>query len=175
LSPTYLARPSRLRVADVKSGRIGEIKLPGVSGVAQLLHTGGDEVLMQVNSFLAPSAWYRYGAGQKVPQKTALAVSSSVDFSDAEVLRDFAISKDGTRVPVNIIRRKGTALDGRNPTLLWGYGGSGISDKPNFSPAAPPVAGSRGGVRHRQSARRWRVWRSMAQGRQPHSQAERIR
>ena len=53
-------------------------------------------------------------------------------FDDAEVVRDFAISKDGTRVPVNIIRRKGLKLDGTNPTLLYGYGGYGISEKPYF-------------------------------------------
>jgi len=129
-----LGGPSRLRVADVDSGQIAEVKLPEISGVAQLLHTRGDEVLMRVNSFLAPSAWYRYAAGQKEPRKTALAVASSADFSDAEVVREFAISRDGTRVPLNIIRRKGTALDGRNRTILWGYGGYGVSETPSFSP-----------------------------------------
>jgi prolyl oligopeptidase len=47
-------------------------------------------------------------------------------------VREFATSKDGTKVPLNIIRRKGTKLDGRNPTLLTGYGGFGISLTPGF-------------------------------------------
>jgi prolyl oligopeptidase len=53
-----------------------------------------------------------------------------VDLSDAEVVREFAVSKDGTQVPLNIIRKKGTQLDGSNPVLLTGYGGYGISSKP---------------------------------------------
>jgi len=43
---------------------------------------------------------------------------SPADFSDTEVVREFATSKDGTKVPLNILRRKGTKLDGSNPTLL---------------------------------------------------------
>ena len=42
-------------------------------------------------------------------------------------------SKDGTKVPLNIIRRKGTKLDGTNPVLLTGYGGYGLSMTPGFS------------------------------------------
>ena len=55
-----------------------------------------------------------------------------MSFADVEVTRDFATSKDGTKVPLNILRRKGTKLDGNNPTLLYGYGGYGISMTPNF-------------------------------------------
>ena len=50
-------------------------------------------------------------------------------------MREFATSKDGTRIPLNILRRKGTALDGRNPTLLTAYGGFGISLTPRFDDA----------------------------------------
>jgi prolyl oligopeptidase len=56
-----------------------------------------------------------------------------VDFSDIEVVREFAVSKDGTKIPLNIIRRKGTVLDGRNPTLLNGYGGYGHIMRPQFN------------------------------------------
>jgi prolyl oligopeptidase len=48
------------------------------------------------------------------------------------VVREFAASKDGTKVPVNIVRKKGTKLDGKNPALLYGYGGYGISQTPRF-------------------------------------------
>ena len=70
--------------------------------------------------------------GQDQPTKTALVSTSPVSFSDIEVTREFAPSKDGTKVPLNIIRRKGTKLDGNNPTLLYGYGGYGISMSPTF-------------------------------------------
>src|SRR6185437_14600716 len=61
--------------------------------------------------------------------------SSPADFSDMEVVREFATSKDGTKIPMNIIRKKGIKLDGNNPTLLYGYGGYGISLAPNFNVA----------------------------------------
>jgi prolyl oligopeptidase len=50
-----------------------------------------------------------------------------------EVIRQTAISKDGTRVPMTILRRKGTRLDGKNPTLLYAYGGYGINVAPTFA------------------------------------------
>jgi prolyl oligopeptidase len=56
-----------------------------------------------------------------------------VDFSDCQVVREYATSKDGTKVPVNIVRRKGIKLDGSNPVLLTGYGGYGINIEPGFS------------------------------------------
>jgi len=49
------------------------------------------------------------------------------------VVREFAVSKDGTRIPLNIIRRKGTKLDGKNPALLTAYGGYGINESPYYS------------------------------------------
>ena len=56
-------------------------------------------------------------------------------FDDAEVVREMAASKDGTRVPVNILMKKGTKRDGTNPVLLYGYGGYGLSERPRFSVA----------------------------------------
>jgi prolyl oligopeptidase PreP (S9A serine peptidase family) len=71
------------------------------------------------------------------------------------VTRRFAVSKDGTKVPLNIIHRKGLALDGSHPTLLTGYGGYDISLTPvNYPGAIRSVAGARRGVRGSQSARR---------------------
>ena len=58
--------------------------------------------------------------------------TSPVSFSDIEVTREFAPSKDGTRVPLNIMHRKGMKFDGNNPTLLYGYGGYGLSMSPTF-------------------------------------------
>ena len=68
------------------------------------------------------------------------------NFDDAEVVREFAVSKDGTRVPLNIIRRKGMKLDGSNPTLLYGYGGYGVSEKPFFAGSMARVFLDQGGV-----------------------------
>ena len=49
--------------------------------------------------------------------------STPVSFEDMEVVREFATSKDGTKVPLNILRKKGLELNGKNPTILYGYGG----------------------------------------------------
>jgi prolyl oligopeptidase len=49
-------------------------------------------------------------------------------------VRAFATSRDGTQVPLNIMRRSDIALDGHNPVLLMGYGGYGISISPSFNP-----------------------------------------
>ncbi|TRZ64005.1 MAG: S9 family peptidase [Rhodocyclaceae bacterium] len=127
--------PSRLKVIDTTTRQSITVVLPAVSGVADLARDGQGRILAHLTSFLAPPAWYRIDpAGKAV--KTALAVTSSADFSDAEVVREFATAKDGTQVPLNVLRRKGTLLDGNNPTLLTAYGGYGISLKPGFSLAA---------------------------------------
>ena len=69
----------------------------------------------------------------------------AIDFSGIEVVREFATSKDGIKVPMNIIRRKKTKLDGQNPVLLYGYGGYSINMTPNFS-AARSVWLEHGGI-----------------------------
>jgi prolyl oligopeptidase len=73
-------------------------------------------------------------------------MTSPISFDDAEVIRAFATSKDGTKVPLNIIRRKGTALNGANPTLLYGYGGYGVSMTPRFAGPATRIWLDGGGV-----------------------------
>jgi len=124
--------PSQLKIIDTATRQATAVALPPVSGVADLVRDGQGQVLARLTSFLAPPAWYRIGTTGETA-KTALAVTSAADFSDAEVVREFAIAKDGTKVPLNILRRKGTTLDGNNPTLLTAYGGYGISLKPAFS------------------------------------------
>jgi prolyl oligopeptidase len=126
--------PSKL--FDVQPGKPDKaIEIPAVSSVGQLAAGPADQLLFENESFVSPSAWYRYdpaASGGQV-KKTALVQTSPVDFSDVEVIRQTAISKDGTHVPMTILRRKGTKLDGKNPTLLYAYGGYGVSQTPNFS------------------------------------------
>jgi prolyl oligopeptidase len=66
---------------------------------------------------------------------TALAAKSPADFSKDEVVREFATSQDGTKIPLNILRPKKAKLDGQNPVLLYGYGGYGVNLSPGFSAA----------------------------------------
>jgi prolyl oligopeptidase len=83
-------------------------------------------------SYLKPFAWFTYNPADNNVRRTALYTTSPVDFDDLEVVREFATSKDGTKVPLNILRQKGLKLDRTHPTLLYGYGGYGVSLSPAF-------------------------------------------
>jgi prolyl oligopeptidase len=127
-----LGGPSRVRVFDTQGHALPAPALPPVSAVGQIVPVGGGDALLYASTYLNPPAWYRIDAASGKSTRTALFETSPVKFDDTEVVRDFAVSKDGTRVPVNIIRHKGIKLDGSNPTLLYAYGGFGISEKPFF-------------------------------------------
>jgi len=127
-----LGGPSRVRVFDNKGKALLAPPLPPISAVYGGVPIGGGDVLFYTTTYLDPPAWYRYEAASGKAVRTALFETSAVKFDDAEVVRAFATSKDGTRVPLNIIRLKGTKLDGTHPALLTGYGGYGISTKPFF-------------------------------------------
>jgi len=125
--------PSQIRVFDLTGKPLAQIPLKPISSVEDIVRLENDEVLFGSQTHLDPYAWYRFDPAAGRATKTALFSTSSADFSDTEVVREFAISKDGTKVPLNIIRRKGTKLDGQNPTILYGYGGYNIIESPSFS------------------------------------------
>jgi prolyl oligopeptidase len=124
--------PSRVRVFDGRGQALPAPPLPPISAVYGGISVGGSDMLFLMTTYLEPPAWYHVDATSGKATRTALFETSPVRFDDAEVVRVFATSKDGTRVPLNIIQRKGTALDGTHPALLTGYGGFGISSKPAF-------------------------------------------
>ena len=124
--------PSRVRVFDGEGHSLPSPQLPPISAVGEVVSIGAGDALFYTSTYLDPPAWYRFEAGAGRSVRTALYETSPVKFDDAEVVREFAVSKDGTRVPLNIIRLKGAKLDGSNPALLDGYGGYGISQKPFF-------------------------------------------
>jgi len=93
---------------------------------------GADTPVCYVGSYLDPGGFYRYDVGARKLTPTALRIPTPVPLDGYEVIRDFAISKDGTKVPLNIIRRRGLVLDGSHPALLSGYGGYGVSQSPFY-------------------------------------------
>ena len=131
--------PSQVRVFGLEGRARGLVPLPPVSSVRGVVRTEGDQILVDTATYLTPPAWVRYDGdtGRVIP--TALKEKGAADFSDCEVLREFATSKDGTRVPLNIVRRKGTKLDGNNPVVLYGYGGYGINLEPYYSVQLRPL------------------------------------
>ena len=127
-----LGGPSQIRrfSLDGKDGTI--IPIPKISAVQEMVALEDGSLLFRDQSYTEPATWFHCAKGKTEPVKTALRNTSPVSFADIEVTREFATSKDGTKIPLNIVFRKGMKRDGQNPTLLYGYGGYGISMSPNF-------------------------------------------
>lgn len=125
--------PSELRVFDLAGKRLdGPQQLP-LSSVGGLTKFEDDDVLFSNTSFVDPPAYHRFVSQSGKTGPSVLETKSPVDFSEFAVLREFAVSKDGTKVPVNIILPKGTRRDGSHPALVTGYGGYGANLSPSFS------------------------------------------
>jgi len=127
-----LGGPSQVRRFDLDGKNPVTIPIAPISNVQELVAQEDGLLLFRDQSYTEPPAWFEVGAGQTDPKRTALVSTSPVSFSDIEVTREFAPSKDGTRVPLNIMHRKGMKFDGNNPMLLYGYGGYGVSMSPTF-------------------------------------------
>jgi prolyl oligopeptidase len=127
-----LGGPSQIRRFDLDGKNGTVIPIPKTSEVSEMESLDDNSLLFRDVSYTEPAAWFYLARGKTEPAKTALVNTSPVSFADIEVTREFATSKDGTKIPLNIIRKKGTKQDGNNPTLLYGYGGYGISMQPNF-------------------------------------------
>jgi prolyl oligopeptidase len=125
--------PSDVRVFDLQGHEESRIPVPPISAVNGLVALEGDDIIYQSESYLTPAAWFSFDSASGKAERTNLFTKPAADFSDAEVVREFATSKDGTKIPINIIRRKGTKLDGKNPTFLTGYGGYKISISPAYN------------------------------------------
>ena len=127
--------PSQVRIFDHAGHPEGEVSLPPFCSVDSVVGLDDDAVLFRAETYLTPPAWYRAAPGAATGGVlTALHDDPPVRFDDAEVVREVATSRDGTQVPVMVIRRRGTTLDGSNSTLLGGYGGYGVSMVPAYAP-----------------------------------------
>lgn len=123
--------PSRLSVYDA-GGKATAMSIPPIASVADVAPMPNGDVLYSVATYLQPAYYARWTAASGQSARTGLAVTSPISFADASVTRAFATSKDGTKVPLNIIAKKGVVLDGSHPVLLYGYGGYGLSQSPRF-------------------------------------------
>lgn len=124
--------PNQVRVFALDGKPLGKLPLPGIAGNNEIAPLADGDVLFNVETYLRPTYFALWHLATGKVEETGLKMTSPVSYADAEVVRGFATSKDGTKVPVSIIARKGTKLDGTNPTLLYGYGGYGISSTPFF-------------------------------------------
>lgn len=125
--------PSAVRMFGLDGKRLGDVPAEPVSDIGIGVRLTGDDIMMRTMSYLSPPTWFRYEAARDHLVPTQLNGKPKYNLADASVVRDVAVSKDGTKIPISILYRKGMKRDGRNPVILYGYGGYGVSMQPYFS------------------------------------------
>jgi prolyl oligopeptidase len=124
---------TQVKLFDLEGKFVREVNFPGIGsaeGFSGLRKH--DETFYSFSSFNRPPSTYRYdlASGESTLLREA---KVSFDPEDFVVKQVFYNSKDGTRIPMFIAHKKGLELNGKNPTLLYGYGGFNISLTPSFS------------------------------------------
>lgn len=114
-----------------------EVKLPSTGTVGIQGDLDDNEAFYSFSSYTTPLTIYKYNVAENTAQ---IFRSPEVKFNPEDYVSEqvFYTSKDGTRVPLNIIYKKGIKLDGKNPLLLYGYGGFNISLNPSFTTSRLP-------------------------------------
>ena len=136
---------TRYYVYDFNGKLENEVELPSIGTAGGF---GGDAddkfVFYTFTSFTFPPTIYRYDIATK---KSSIFRSPEIDFkaTDFETKQVFYTSKDGTKVPMFIVYKKGLEFNGKNPTLLYGYGGFNVNLNPAFSTFLIPFL-EQGGV-----------------------------
>ncbi len=125
--------PVEVSAYGLDGGHEAKLTTPPVAAVNEVDALPSGDILYSVTTFLDPPYFMRWSEKDRTAARTALAMTSPVSYADATVTRLFATSKDGTKIPLNIIARKDIKVDGRNPVLLTGYGGYGVNMTPYFS------------------------------------------
>jgi len=133
---TMAGGPSELKIFDRAGKPLGTVPIPPISSIYELARIGADDVLFRDGSYTTPPEWFRYDSASKTIAPAPLPTVFAFSFDDVEVVREMATSKDGTKIPINIIFKKGTKRDGTNPTILTGYGGYSLSQRPGLSLAS---------------------------------------
>ncbi|MDQ6886854.1 MAG: prolyl oligopeptidase family serine peptidase [Gemmatimonadota bacterium] len=125
---------AKLRLFALDGAPRGEIPLPGVGSVGGVsARSDSPDLFYAFTSPLYPTTAFRYDPATK--RSTPFeAPKVAFDPSLYETRQLFAPSRDGTKVPLFITMKRGLALDGSNPAMLYGYGGFDISTTPSFRP-----------------------------------------
>ena len=124
---------SKVKQYDYEGQLIKEIALPGLGTAAGFSGKKEDAVLYySFTNYNTPSNLYKFNPKTG---ETTLYWKPKIDFNSTayESNQVFYTSKDGTKIPMLITHKKGLKLDGKNPTILYGYGGFNISLTPAFS------------------------------------------
>ncbi|MDP3353542.1 MAG: prolyl oligopeptidase family serine peptidase [Flavobacteriaceae bacterium] len=124
---------SQVKQYDYSGKLVREISLPGIGSASGFSGKKADEVIyFSFTNYIVPSTSYKLNPKEGTSN---IYIKPAIDFNpdDYESKQVFYTSKDGTKVPMIITHKKGLKLDGKNPTLLYGYGGFNISLTPSFS------------------------------------------
>ncbi|MDP1830740.1 MAG: prolyl oligopeptidase family serine peptidase [Geothrix sp.] len=124
---------SAIEFYDLKGRRTGSLALPALGTAGGFSGRREDmETFYTFGSFTYPGTIYRLDlkTGKSTVFRTPKVAFKSADY---EVRQVFYPSKDGTKIPMFLVHKKGLKLDGQNPTLLYGYGGFNVSLTPGFS------------------------------------------
>ena len=128
---------SRLALYALQGTQLHDLSLPTLGTVTSVsARMDSNAVYYGFTSFLYPERIYRYDLRRDT---TATVFEPDLDFdaSAYQTRQVFYPSKDGTQVPMFIVSARGVKLDGRNPTILYGYGGFDITLTPEFNPMLP--------------------------------------
>ena len=126
---------SEVRVHGLDGAMVRTVALPGIGSVGGFGGKADDrETFFSFASFNTPSAIYRYDIATGKATPFALP-KVAFDPADYVVEQRFYPSKDGTKIPLFVVHRKGLDLAKGAPTMLYGYGGFNVSLTPSFSPA----------------------------------------
>ena len=123
---------SHAYLLDMQGKNLGEIQLPGIGTAGFSSSEDTDEVFYNFTSYTTPGSIYSY---DMATGKSKLFWKPNVKFDSDRYITEqvFYTSKDGTRVPMFITHKMGMKLNGKNPTLLYAYGGFSISLTPSFN------------------------------------------
>jgi prolyl oligopeptidase len=128
---------TQLKLFDLDGKMVKDLALPAIGSVYQ---TGGrwdrDEIFYGFQSFTFAPSIYRYDLKEASTSLWSKVEAPSIDPAAYEVNQEWFKSKDGTRVPMFVVNKKGVQKNGKNPTLLTGYGGFNVSLTPSFSRTA---------------------------------------
>lgn len=124
---------SRVEILALDGTFEKELELPVLGTVGRFSGKRDEDIAFySFTSFTFPSVVYKYNLKTHESEKYFI---SDIDFNpdDYKTSQVFFKSKDGTEIPLFIVHKKGIELNGKNPTLLYGYGGFNISMRPYFS------------------------------------------
>ena len=123
---------SQIELFELDGTALGLLELPGIGRASLAAQDDRTEAYLTFSSFNEPRSIYKVDLATGDRQLWDRP-DVPVDPSQVIVKQEWYSSKDGTRVPMFIVHKKGLELDGTNPTLLYGYGGFNISQTPFFS------------------------------------------